>query len=67
MKIIATVCDVGGVVHAGATPESRSVVLEIPDDKVPPLLKQYFKSKKWATEGKNRYNYDYLSFSLLEE
>ena len=67
MKIIATVCDVAGVVHAGATPESKSVVLEIPDDKVPQLLKQYLKNKKWATEGENRYTYEYLSFSLVEE
>lgn len=67
MKIVVTVTDVGSVVHAGGSAESRSAIIEIPDSSVPEIVKQYFKSKKWASEEKNRHCYKDLSFSLLEE
>uniref|UniRef100_A0A6M3JYQ2 Uncharacterized protein n=1 Tax=viral metagenome TaxID=1070528 RepID=A0A6M3JYQ2_9ZZZZ len=66
MRIIATVTDAGGVVNAGASIESRSAIIEIPDNAVPEIIKRYFASEKWASEGANRYTYKYLTFSLLE-
>jgi hypothetical protein len=67
MKIIATVSDATGVVHAGALCEHRSAIIDIPDDSLPPLLKQYLDNKKWVKDGENRCSYDYLSFSILDE
>jgi len=67
MKIVATVTDVGSVIHAGGRAESVSAIIEIPDNSVPEIIKQYFKSKKWASEEKNQHFYKDLTFSLLEE
>lgn len=68
MKIVATVTDVGAVVHAGGRAESRSCIVEIPDSHLPPLL---LKTLAWRKEVKERgeghYSYDQITFSLLDE
>jgi hypothetical protein len=67
MKIVATVTDVGHVVHAGGKPESKSSIITIPDDQIPTIIKKYFKNREWASKSENRYTYESLHFSLLEE
>jgi len=65
MKIVATLTNVGGVVHVGAGIDTKSVIIEIPEP-LPPLLKRYLESVEWGIEH-DKPIYDYLSFSLLEE
>jgi len=67
MKIVVTITDAAGVVHAGATIESRSAILEIPNDKLPTIVKQYLENKVWAKQKEGRYTYEYMTFSILDE
>jgi len=73
MKIIATVTDAAGVVNAGASIEARSAIIEIPDESLPPILREYLENRKWVEEGQrtippsNRCTYEYLTFSILDE
>jgi len=67
MKIVATVTDAGGVVHAGASIEARSAIIEIPDANIPSVVRRYLTNRKWAAEGPNRHTYEYLTFSIYEE
>ena len=57
MKIIVTINNIAGVVHAGASVESKSGIIEIDNDKLPDIVKNYLTSR----------DYKYLTFSLLEE
>lgn len=67
MKIVATVTDAAGVVHAGASIEARSAIIDIPDESLPPVVKTYLKNLEWAKQGENRHTYEYLTFSILDE
>lgn len=67
VKIVATVYDGGMAANVGGAVESKSVIIEIPNDKIPSLIKRYFDHLAWARAEKNRYTYETLSFSLLEE
>jgi hypothetical protein len=67
MKIVATVTDVGAVIHAGGAAESRSCIIDIPNEALPELLKRYLANKKWASEQPNRCSYQDVTFSLLDE
>ena len=68
MKLVCTVTDVGAAVHAGGAPESSSAIIEIPDEQLPRIVKQYFEKVRWANENpKSRSNYSQLSFSILQE
>ena len=63
MKIVATLCDVNGVVHAGALPETRSYIIDIPDDCIPQQIARHVQSMK-----DEKLTYEYLQLSpLLEE
>lgn len=66
MKLIATVTDCADLINAGGGVEARSVIIDLGED-LPPLLKRYLETRKWAAEGPNRYTYESLSFSVLEE
>lgn len=68
MKIVITVNDAAMVVHTGGgTVERHSVIIDIPNESLPPLLRKYFEDKKWASEDPNRHTYTALEFSLLDE
>jgi hypothetical protein len=67
MKIVVTVTDVGEAIHCGGDVVRKSAIIEIPEDQVPSIVKNYFKNKRWAKERPNRFTYQTLSFSLLEE
>ena len=60
MKIVATVADFGVAANIGGDTDYRSVIIEIPDENVPAMVRKYLSDKdvrKWQT----------LSFSLLVE
>jgi hypothetical protein len=67
MKIVVTVTDVGGVIHCGGDVARKSAIIEIPEDQVPSIVKNYFENERWAKERPNRYTCQTLNFSLLEE
>lgn len=60
MKIVATLTDVAGVVHANGSPESRSYIIEIPNENVPqPILDH-------INYSEDKITYSYLYFSVLK-
>ena len=63
MKLIATICDCGHVVHAGGEPERTSYEIDIPDDKLPRALLDYVKQKQ--AEDKGTWCYKSVTFSIL--
>jgi len=65
MKIVVTLVDCSGAVCAGGGVERESAIIEIPDDSLPALVKKYKKDRRWASEGPNRYTYQSLEFSVL--
>lgn len=68
MKIVCTVTDVSAVVHAGGSPEAVSAIIEIPEDQIPPIVREYFECVEWVKNNpKNRVCYSQLSFSILQE
>lgn len=67
MKIVVTVADGSGAVHVGSDVTCTSAIIEIKDEQVPDLLKQHLEHIAWAKSGKNRYCYETLSLSILEE
>jgi hypothetical protein len=67
MKIVVTITDAGGVVHAGASIEARSAIIEIPDEKLPNIVEKYLECRKWVSEAPNRHTYEYMTFSILDE
>lgn len=66
MKIVATVTNVGSVVHCGGHAESRSAIIDIPESSLPYLVLEYLANRKHAKENKY-WSYEDLSFSILEE
>ena len=67
MKIVATVTDVGSVVHYGGDAESRSAIIDIPESLLPSLVLEYLANQKLAKEDKSYKTYNNLTFSILEE
>ena len=67
MKIVATVTNIADVVHGGGVPENRSAIIELRDDQIPELIREYLDLEEWASQGKNRFTYRSLQFSILEE
>ena len=65
MKLIATICDGGHVVHVGGELERTSYEIEIPDDKLPLALIDYVKQKQ--AEEKGTWCYKSVAFSILME
>lgn len=66
MKIVATVHNANGTVYLGADVESRSAIIEIDHENLPPLIRQYFEAKKTAEKLKSCF-YEYLTFSFIDE
>jgi hypothetical protein len=66
MKIIATVTNCAEAVHVGGGIRRRSTIIDLGND-LPPLLQKYLENRSWAKEGPNRYTYETLSFSILDE
>jgi hypothetical protein len=66
MKIVVTVCDAAQAVHVGGKVENRSDVIEIPDDALPKIVKDYLFFKEWEKGGPDRCAYQTLTFSILE-
>lgn len=67
MKIVATIADANYSVYVGCDVERTSVIIEIPDEQVPAALKRHFERREWVNQSPNRYFYETLLFSLLEE
>ena len=65
MTIIVTIADATHAVHAGGEVERKSASIEIPDDAVPAILREYFELK--AKEKSGNWCYLSASFSLLSE
>lgn len=66
MKLIATVLDGNAYYHMGLDIEAHSVIIEIPEDKLPKLVKDYYSSLEHA----KKYEQPFLTtlrFSILDE
>ena len=66
MKIVATVSDHAAQVFGGGGAEQRSAVIELPEP-LPKIVRDYLKTRKWASECESRNCYEQLSFSILED
>ena len=71
MKIAITVCDCTDVVHAGGEPQRTTSIIELPDDKIPAILRNYLEDIAAAKEhqekyGKPQYVYKSVSLSLVQ-
>jgi hypothetical protein len=68
MKLVCTITDVGAVVHAGGSAEAISAIIEIPEEQLPRVVKQYLEAVKRAGVDPHRNpNYCQISFSILQE
>ena len=68
MKLVCTVTDVAAVVHAGGSPETKSAIIEISDDRLPTIVHKYFECVEWAKNNpSNGACYSQLTFSVLQE
>jgi hypothetical protein len=68
MKIVATVTDCGDMIHTGAPLTAKSSIINIPDECVPEIVRDYFKNLAWMREDmEHRSSYRSLSFSLFVE
>ena len=67
LLIVATVSYGDEALHFGMPVERRSAIIEIPADKVPRIVQQYFENMEWAREKAGRSSCSTLSFSILEE
>ena len=67
MKIVFTIADATHAAHIGCDVERKSAIIEVSEDQIPALVKGHFAAKKWAKEGPNRYVYETLSLSYIEE
>ena len=66
MKLVATVTNCEHRAGAGGDIERRSAVIDIGDD-LPSIVLKYLAHKKWVEENPTRFNYETLTFSILEE
>lgn len=66
MKIVVTVHDCGMASNVGGSVESQSAVIEIPQDRVPAIVREYFDAVRLANDRKGP-SYLGISFSLLSE
>ncbi len=58
MKIVATIADFGAAANIGGDVERESEIIDVPDDAVPPMLKEQLEKKsQWVT----------ISLSILKE
>ena len=56
MKIVATISNYGAAANIGGHVEYRSAIIEIPDNQIPKIVREYMEGGKWSS----------LSFSILE-
>jgi hypothetical protein len=62
MKIAITVSDAVHVANAGGELQRETAIIEIADDKLPPLVRRYLEAK-----GRGEPCYQSMSFSLVEQ
>jgi hypothetical protein len=67
MKIIATVTNTGHYACAGGKAENTSGMIDVPDDDLPKVVKDYLQHRSWAERNPGNYTYETISFSLLIE
>lgn len=72
VKLAVTVCNCDAVVHAGGDVERVTAIVELRDDQIPKILKEYLQSKAKAEEHSKKHNsptyfYSTLAFSILDE
>jgi hypothetical protein len=67
MRIAFTVCDCSHAVHAGGDPERQTAMVEIPDDNVPQLVREWLDAKRYERETAGAYCYKSCSLSIVVE
>ena len=67
MKIAVTISDVGAAVHMGGVVSHETALINIPDENIPDILKQYFTNIEKAKKRQNMVNYQDVMFSLFKE
>lgn len=66
VKIAVTWCSIGGVIHGGGDPQRETAIIELRDDQVPEVLKEYIEYDKQCRE-ESQYSYQSVVFSLVKE
>ena len=64
MKLIFTVTEATHYVHVGGEIERVSDSIEIPDELLPDIVKEYFKDKQKAEENDSYHSYMSMSISI---
>jgi len=70
LKIAVTVCDCSHVVHAGGDPHRVTSIIELTDNQIPEILKDWlekFRVIKEKDKFGGGYLYESVSLSLVKE
>jgi len=67
VKIAFTVCDCGHVVHAGGDPDRQTATVEIPEDHVPQIVREFLDAKRQERDDAGRWCYKSCSLSIVVE
>ena len=66
VKIVATINDAAMASNVGGPVESVSEIIEVPEKNIPPNFKRFIDDRRDA-KGKNKWFYQTITFSLLED
>lgn len=67
MKIAVTISDVGAAVNVGGVVSVETAIIELTEDQIPNILKQYFDNIEKCKQNKFLSNYQNVMFSLFVE
>ncbi len=67
MKLAFTVSNTGHAANIGGEVERNTAIIEIANDQVPKLVRQYIESKQLEDGTKGKWSWLQLSISLVEE
>jgi hypothetical protein len=67
IKLVVTITDASHMVHVGGPLESRSGIITLKKEQVPPMVFRHLERKRAAQDTSNRNCFETISFSLLED
>jgi len=68
LKIAVTVCDCSHVLHAGGDPHRVTSIIELADNQIPQILREYLKRFELRQESANApFMHESVSLSLVQE
>ena len=65
MKLAVTICDCGQVVHAGGEPNRETSIIQLRDDQIPAMLRDFVEEKNREREQAGQWCYKSATFSVV--